>query len=476
MALSFKEKYSFGIGAFGKDIILAYVNVFLMIYFTDVLYLSPAFVGSLFFVARIWDAINDPVMGMIVDNTHNKFGKFRTWISIGTILNAIAFVGMFYSFGFEGKMLYTYISIVYIIYGMRLSVLDIRYWAWLPNLTDDPHEREQIGVIPRVFASSSYLIMGVVSFHLIYFLNNTFGAGDKNASLGYTLGAILIAIIYVTFIGITVVNVKETHNSTSNEKINLKHMWTILTQNEHLKSYIGLMLAYQLFNGGYGSFMIYYLKYVAGNQNLFSIYSACQLAEMVGLVLFPVVAKKLGRDTTYKIACLVPALGLVILGFSAIFMPASALLLATAMIMMKIGAGLIIGTITVLVADVIDYNQLKFGMRNESIICSAQTFLVKTSGAVCGLITGLSLTFLKYDPTLPQQSDLTINGLRLLVFIPSLIFILTSLFIYVKGYKLKGKVLYEVREKVAQLNSDNTTSSKETEERTEEVLLETINN
>ena len=105
-----------------------------------------------------------------------------------------------------------------------------------------------------------------------------------------------------------------------------------------------------------------------------------------------------------------------------------------------------------------------------------ETFLVKTSGAVCGLITGLSLTFLKYDPTLPQQSDLTINGLRLLVFIPSLIFILTSLFIYVKGYKLKGKVLYEVREKVAQLNSNNTTSSKETEERTEEVLLETINN
>ena len=125
MALSFREKYSFGIGAFGKDIILAYVNIFLMIYFTDVLYLSPAFVGSLFFVARIWDAINDPVMGMIVDNTHNKFGKFRTWISIGTILNAVTFVGMFYTFGLEGKMLYVYISIVYILYGM--TIYNVRY-------------------------------------------------------------------------------------------------------------------------------------------------------------------------------------------------------------------------------------------------------------------------------------------------------------------------------------------------------------
>lgn len=470
MALSFREKYSFGIGAFGKDIILAYVNVFLMIYFTDVLYLTPAFVGSLFFVARIWDAINDPVMGMIVDNTNNKFGKFRTWITIGTILNAIAFVGMFYSFGLEGKSLYAYISIIYIIYGMTYTMLDIPYWAWLPNLTDDPHEREQIGVIPRVFASSSYLIMGIVSFHLIYFLNNTFGAEDKNASLGYTLGAILIAIIYITFMGITVTNVKETHNSSSNEKIDLKHMWTVLTQNEHLKSYIGLMLAYQLFNGGYGSFMIYYLKYVAGNQNLFSIYSACQLAEMGGLLLFPFVAKKLGRDTTYKIACLVPALGLLVLGFSAIFMPASALLLASATIMMKIGAGLIIGTITVLVADVIDYNQLKFGMRNESIICSTQTFLVKTSGAVCGLITGLALTFLGYDPTLPQQTVVTITGLRLLVFIPSLIFILLSLFIYLKGYKLKGKILYEVREEVAKMNTQQIKENSEVINTTEAIV------
>ena len=66
-------------------------------------------------------------------------------------------------------MLYVYISIVYILYGMTYTMLDIPYWAWLPNLTDDPHEREQIGVIPRIFASSSYLIMGIISFHLIYF-------------------------------------------------------------------------------------------------------------------------------------------------------------------------------------------------------------------------------------------------------------------------------------------------------------------
>lgn len=460
MKLSFKEKYSFGLGAFGKDIILAYTGVFLMYYFTDILLISPAFVGSLFFVARIWDAINDPMMGMLVDRTNSKFGKFKYWVFVGTILNGIVSIAMFTTFGLTGNALLAYISIIYILWGMTYTILDIPYWAWLPNLTDDPHEREEIGVIPRMFASSSYLILGIISFHMIYFLNNIFGNGVKTAKIGYSIGAIIIVAIYITCVMITLINVKDrtkihSSNNEKNEKINLKHMWIVLTTNKHLKPYIGLMLAYQLFNGGYGSFMIYYLKNVAGNENLFSIYSACQLAEMVGLFIFPFVAKKIGRDSTYKLACLIPAIGLIILGFSAFTKPDSAILLVIAMSMMKVGAGLIIGTITVLVADVIDYNELQFGMRNESIICSTQTFLVKTSGAVSGLITGITLTFLKYNPTLPQQSELTITGLKIMVFLPSLIFILLSLYIYLKGYKLKGKELYNMREELLKLKSSN---------------------
>ena len=86
---STREKYCFGIGAIGKDAICNLVGSFLMLYFTDTLYLAPAFVGVLFLVARIWDAINDPVMGMICDNTHTKFGKFRIWLVIGTLLSFI---------------------------------------------------------------------------------------------------------------------------------------------------------------------------------------------------------------------------------------------------------------------------------------------------------------------------------------------------------------------------------------------------
>ena len=150
---STREKYCFGIGAIGKDAICNLVGSFLMLYFTDTLYLAPAFVGVLFLVARIWDAINDPVMGMICDNTHTKFGKFRIWLVIGTLLNSVVFVLLFHSFNLSGTSLYIYVSVMYILYGMTYTIMDVPYWSWLPNLTNDPHEREKVSVIPRFFAS-----------------------------------------------------------------------------------------------------------------------------------------------------------------------------------------------------------------------------------------------------------------------------------------------------------------------------------
>ena len=118
MNLTKKEKFSFGFGVLGKDAICCSVGNFLMFYFTDVLFLTPAFVGTLFFVARIWDAINDPMMGMIVDNTHTRFGKFRIWLVIGTLVNSVVFVLLFHSFNLSGTALYVYVSVMYILYGM----------------------------------------------------------------------------------------------------------------------------------------------------------------------------------------------------------------------------------------------------------------------------------------------------------------------------------------------------------------------
>ena len=126
---------------------------FAMIYFTDVLKVSPGFVGIVFFVAKLWDAFNDLFMGMIVDNTRSRFGKFVPWLVIGTLVNSVVFVVLFTDFKLTGTSLCIFVAVIYVLWGMTYTIMDIPYWSVIPNLTSDPHEREVVSVLPRIFAS-----------------------------------------------------------------------------------------------------------------------------------------------------------------------------------------------------------------------------------------------------------------------------------------------------------------------------------
>ncbi len=207
--VSAREKYDFGIGAIGKEAICNMIGSFLMLYFTETLFLVPAFVGILFFVARIWDAINDPMMGMIVDNTRSRFGKFRIWLVIGTLVNAVVFVLLFHTFNLQGTSLYIYVTVMYILYGMTYTIMDVPYWSWLPNLTNDPHERESVSVIPRFFVSLAGFSVAIFGLFVINYFNQRAGLDNLYAEHGFTMFAIMIAILFIVTIGITVTNVKE---------------------------------------------------------------------------------------------------------------------------------------------------------------------------------------------------------------------------------------------------------------------------
>ena len=119
------RKLAFGVGGLGKDLCYAMISTYLTIYLTDTVGLAPLFVGNLFLVARVWDAVNDPVMGFIVDNTRTKWGKFRPWIFIGTLINAVILVLLFRGPDLAGFAQYAYYSVMYILWGMTYTILDI---------------------------------------------------------------------------------------------------------------------------------------------------------------------------------------------------------------------------------------------------------------------------------------------------------------------------------------------------------------
>ena len=454
MKLSNFSKLSFGIGALGKDLCYAIISYFLMIYFTDTVGLTPLFVGNLFLVARVWDAFNDPMMGFVVDNTRTKWGKFRPWIFIGTVLNAIVLVFMFTKpSGLEGTSMYIYFSVVYILWGMTYTVMDIPYWSMLPSLSSTKKERDSMSVIPRIFASTAWLLMGAFALKLVSIL------GDGDSATGYSALAKIIAVIFVITSTITVVFVKDrscqdVETGKKAQKLTIKDALRVITGNDQLKVFIGVVLCYNLVVQLAGGIAIYYFKYVTGNEGLYPIITtAAQFAEIAALFLFPILSKFFTKKQVFAIASFSPAIGLagvVLCGFVA---PQNVAIVAISGIFYKLGSGLTLGATTVMLADVIDYGQVKLGSRNESIIASFQTLLVKTASAVSAWLIGVGLTIVGYVANAEQTAS-TLMGMRILMgVVPSVITILAFV-IYAKGYKLEGAYLEEILEKVKNVKTE----------------------
>lgn len=441
-------KFSFGLGALGKDLCYAMISYFLMIYFTDTVGMAPLFVGNLFLVARIWDAFNDPMMGFVVDNTRSKWGKFRPWILLGAVLNSIVMIFMFRKpAGMTGFSMYAYFSVMYILWGMTYTVIDIPYWSMLPSLSSTKEERDSMSVIPRIFASLAWLLMGAFAIKMVSMLGN----GDD--AKGYSMLAVGIAVIFVVTSVITVAFVKdrscfgETGDKKA-ERTTVKDALHVIMANDQLKVFIGVVLCYNLVVQLAGGVAIYYFTYVAGDKDLYPIFTtAAQFAEIGALFLFPVLSKRLSKKQVFAIASFSPAIGLVGLVVSGFFAPQNVVIIAVCGVLYKLGSGLTLGATTVMLADVIDYGQVKLGSRNESIIASFQTLLVKTASAVSAWLIGVGLTIVGYVAN-TEQSAATIMGMRVLMgVIPAVITVL-AFAIYVKGYKLDGAFLEEILSKV----------------------------
>ncbi len=454
--LSFKTKYSFGFGAIGKDMVYGIIATYAMIYLTDITGLSAAFVGTMFFAAKIWDAVNDLIMGMLVDNTHTKWGKFKPWLLVGTLVNAVVLVWFFTPWGTNGATTYIVATAAYILWGMTYTLMDIPYWSMIPNLTQDPSEREEVSVIPRVFAAiGQVLIVGGLGIPIM----NALGGGQ----IGYTKFAWIIALVFIGATCITCIGVPNQNNLLDEnaseaekkaQRTTLKDAVRAITQNDQLLVTILIILFFNFaINFAQGA-LLYFFKYVAGNENLFAYYTfSSGIATVVGLIIFPKLAQKLSRRTVYWIAGILPALGLGTLFIGSFTAPGSITIAILAGLLFSIGSGLQQGSVTVLLADTVDYGEYKFGKRNESVTFSCQTLLVKFSSAFTTMLTGWALTMTGYVPNVMQSAQ-TMMGMRIVALIMPILFALLSLFVYMKYLKLDKKYMIKIMKTINSRKAD----------------------
>lgn len=432
--LSIKEKAAYGLGAFGKDFAITTVFMFLMFYFTDTVGLNPAFVGTLFLVARLWDAFNDPIMGMIVDNTRNKFGKFKIWIAIGTVLNSIVLLFLFYQPPFISKeAMYIYVSVFYILWGMTYTMMDIPFWSMVPVVAKTEKDRVQISSILRFGANSAWMLMGIFGLKAIEKISGSTNAAHQGK--GYFVVAIVLVVVFLIceLIMLKVLK-KEDDVVGEQKKVSFKEMFNIITKNDQALIFIAIVFLYNC-SSGFGA-ELYFYTYIGGNKDLFITANGVGgIVELIAVFSLPFIHSKLGIRKTLALACtliFIGAASLLIFSYGNL----THLTVFISKAISKFGTGIFYTSTLVMLSGVVDYAEKKNGSRNESIYFSVQTLLVKSSSAFTGWILGVALAVSGYVANGVTQNPATITTIRILMTISSMLIIFAVWYVDRKYFKL----------------------------------------
>lgn len=446
--LSLREKASYGIGAIGKDMVYAFVSAYLLYYYNTVLGISASFIGVLFMFARVFDAFNDPFMGILVEKTQTRFGKFRPWLFAGTLLNAVVLFAMFaVPSNLTGTPLLIYISVAYILWGVTYTIMDIPYWSMIPAITESGKDREQLSVIARSCAGLGYAIPTVLTVGIVPIL----GKGDKR--LGYTLFAAMIAIFFVLSISMTVFNIKE-QTSIKQKSASIKEMLRSLLQNDQA---LIVVTAIIIFNASLyltQQLALYFFTYDIGNEALFSIFGGIGgVAQILAMISLPFLRKRFECTKILVLAITTALAGYGFLFFLGTFKITNIILLCSAAVIIFIGFGLATVLTTIFLADTVDYGEWKNNQRNESVIFSLQTFVVKLASAFSVLIAGVGLDLINLEQTSSVQTEGTLLGLRILMIMVPMLGLLGSMIFFTKKYKLDETLLLKIKTALAERKS-----------------------
>lgn len=381
--LGFKEYFIYGLGNFGSQLSWTMVSTYLSVFYTNVFGLTPGIVAVLMLVAKVWDGINDPMMGTLMERTHTKWGRFRPYIFIGAPLLVLFTILTFTVPGFGGPAKLAYAYVTYIGLGMSYTVTNVPYLALPAAMTDNPKEVNRLMSAQMMGMSIGQIVLNLSVLPLIKLI------GKGNEAAGYQSTAIILAFLSLPIFWAVSVFCKERITVKKEKQGTVREGLKLVFRNRNLVCAI----AYAFFNmmGMLGRIAIalYFYLYCVQNSAFITVFMMMQM--IIGTLIMPIAPKvieKIGNRNTAIISMLIQGTSLVVL-----FVGPYENVIFTFIMLVIYGLGYIAGPCgSCMMIDAIDDFEYKHGIRNDGMAFSFQGLGVKIGSAignsVCLLIIG----------------------------------------------------------------------------------------
>lgn len=451
MKLKTSQKAAFGFGAFGKDLVYMLISGYLLYYYNAVLGMDSAFIGTVLMVARVFDAINDPVMGIVVAKTRTKWGKFRPWILAGTVLNAVTIYALYAtpaSLGVGGQKVW--LVIFYFAWGITYTLMDIPFWSIIPAITDPGSDREMITSLARTCAGVGDAIPTVLTMVIVPAISASEVIADYK--IGFKVWAIIIAVVFVISEIVCVAAVKERPIVEEAKAVSIGDMFKALFRNDQAVTVVvSILLVYTALNLC-SNLVLYFFQYDVGNEGAYSVFAgAAFAAQVLIMMIIPALRNKFSKNQLFLFGFIIQILGfivIIIMSLTKMYTPSTWFVLCLPGTMIYAGYGILNVIMTIFLSDSVDYGEYATGNREESIIFSMQTFTVKLASGFAVFVAGYVLKWIKLDVSVMTQSAATLHGLLIWMTIPSVILLVIGIFVYIKFYQLDDNKMAEIMAKI----------------------------
>ena len=389
-----KNLIMFPLGTVGRDMVYYLFTSCIMTFvlFTRSLTNSQfAAITAIVVAARIFDALNDPIMGNIIERTRTRWGKFKPWLVIG-ILSTSVVVYLAFNTDLQGWSFVWFFGIIYFMYSITYTMHDISYWGMVPALSSDANARNQFTARATLFAG----IGGTVASVLI----PIFTVGDMaiggSTTTAYGIIALIVCILAPLFLCFTIFGVREKREYTDAPPVSFKKIWKTITGNDQLLWISLIFLLQQIGNGfivgGIGSTYIYFdFGYEGGLFSLFSIVGMSVTAFL--MIFYPAISRKIKRKKLMGILAAISLVGYAVMLAAGLFLPSDMTkfwMVVVGYMLSNFGQYGYYLIMMISIINTVEYNEYRTGERDEAIIASLRPFLTKLASALIVLITNAS--------------------------------------------------------------------------------------